>query len=199
VLREDVRYAVVVALQHLTPAQRAALILHDVCDRSVAEVATALDTNPNAAKALIHRARVALREARHGDDVDVPADRAVVERFALAIERGELEALGALLLDTAWGVADGGGVLRIATRPSFGRRSIVRRFANTWNKLGRIALAPELRLLNGEPAVVVRVRDAGLAFAVIHVETRGAHIAALRIDRDPARLHAFTAARPTTA
>lgn len=199
VLREDVRYAVVVALQHLTAAQRAALILHDVCDRSVADVATVLGTNANAAKALIHRARVALREARHSDDVDVPADRAVVERFALAIERGELDALAELLLETAWGVADGGGIVRVAARPSFGRRSVVRRFANTWNKLGRVALAPELRLLNGEPAIVVRVRGAGFAFAVIHVETREARVAALRIDRDPARLGAFTAARPTIA
>src|SRR5258708_11586654 len=31
VLREDIRFAVVVALQRLSPRQRAALILHDVC------------------------------------------------------------------------------------------------------------------------------------------------------------------------
>src|SRR6185503_3312471 len=82
ILGEDVRYAVIVALQHLTPRQRAALILHDVCDRPVADVAAVLETNTNAAKALIHRARAALHERRHGSEVDVPADPAVVEALA---------------------------------------------------------------------------------------------------------------------
>src|SRR5262245_60929619 len=39
VLREDIRFAVVVALQRLSPRQRAALTLHDVCDRSMEDVA----------------------------------------------------------------------------------------------------------------------------------------------------------------
>src|SRR6185436_5783353 len=42
VLREDLRFAVVVALQRLSARQRAALILHDVCDRSLDETADAL-------------------------------------------------------------------------------------------------------------------------------------------------------------
>lgn len=191
ILREDVRYAVVVALQHLTPRQRAALILHDVCDRPVADVAAVLETNANAAKALIHRARVALREGRHGGDVDVPADPAVVEALARAIEHGELDTLGALLLDDAWGVVDGGGVVRAANRPTTGRRAVVRRFANAWRQLGAIPLATELRRLNGDLAVIVRIRAAGVPVAVIHCETREGRIAALRIDRDPRRIGAF--------
>src|SRR5262249_7841680 len=70
ILREDIRFAVIVALQRLTPLQRAALVLHDVCDRPLAEAAVALDCTPNAAKALVRRARRALAEARHRDDID---------------------------------------------------------------------------------------------------------------------------------
>ena len=193
ILREDVRYAVVVALQYLTPRQRAALILHDVCDRPVADVAAVLETNANAAKALIHRARVALGEVRRRGDVEVPADPAVVEALACAIERGELDALGALLLDDVWGIVDGGGILRVASRPTSGRRAVVRRFANAWRKLATIPMATELRRLNGELAVIVRTRGAGIPVAVIHVETRGGRVAALRIDRDPRRISAFGA------
>ena len=191
ILREDIRFAVIVALQQLTPLQRTALILHDVCDRPVADVALTLETNPNAAKALIHRARVALAEARHRDDVDAPADPAVVEALARAIEGGELDTLGALLLDDAWGVVDGGGTIRAASRPTSGRRAVTRRFANAWRRLGGIPMAVELRRLNGELAVLVRLRDSGVPVAVIHVETRDARIAALRIDRDPGRIGAL--------
>jgi len=44
---------VIVALQRLPARQRAALILHDVLDRPIADVAEALGTNANAAKALL--------------------------------------------------------------------------------------------------------------------------------------------------
>jgi RNA polymerase sigma-70 factor (ECF subfamily) len=192
ILREDVRYAVIVALQQLTPRQRAALILHDVCDRPVAEVAIALDTNANAAKALVHRARVALAAARHRDDVDVPVDAAVVEAMARAVETGALDALEALLAEDAWGVVDGGGIIQAAKRPSFGRRSVVRRFANAWGRLDRVSLAAEVRRLSGEPAVIVRIADAmSIVVAVIHVESRDGRVAALRIDRDPRRAAGF--------
>jgi len=60
VLREDIRYAVVVALQRLSDRQRVVLILHDVCDCSLEEIAQLLETNSNAAKATLHRARAAL-------------------------------------------------------------------------------------------------------------------------------------------
>jgi RNA polymerase sigma-70 factor (ECF subfamily) len=60
ILREDLRFAIRVALQRLTPRQREALILSDVLDCPLAEVAETLSTNPNAAKALLHRARRAL-------------------------------------------------------------------------------------------------------------------------------------------
>lgn len=198
ILREDVRYAVVVALQHLTPRQRAALILHDVCDRPIADVAAVLDVNANAAKALLHRARHALHEIRRRDDVDVPADAAVVEALALAIEQGELDTLGALLLEDAWGVVDGGGIVRVASRPTAGRRAVVRRFANAWRRLGTIPMATELRRLNGELAVIVRIRGPGIPVAVIHLETTAGRIAALRIDRDPRRLGALGMNQPAT-
>jgi RNA polymerase sigma-70 factor (ECF subfamily) len=64
ILRDDLRFAVVVALQKLSPRQRAVFILHDVCDRSLAEVALVMDSNPNATKALLHRARVTLADAQ---------------------------------------------------------------------------------------------------------------------------------------
>jgi RNA polymerase sigma factor (sigma-70 family) len=193
ILREDVRYAVVVALQALNPRQRTALVLHDVCDRPIAEVAAILELNPNAAKALLHRARVALAEARHRDDIDVPVDGEVVEALARAVEAGSLDQISALLAADAWGVVDGGGVIPVVAGPSLGRDAVMRRFENAWRRLDHVMLAAELRRLNGEPAVIVRVAAAPqIVVALIHVETRGRHVAALRIDRDPKRTAAFS-------
>src|SRR4029079_17851317 len=76
ILRDDVRLAVVAALQHLAPKQRAVLLLHDVWGLPPAEVADTVGTNANAAKATLHRARAALDRARGSTIVDVPVDAA---------------------------------------------------------------------------------------------------------------------------
>lgn len=192
ILREDTRYAVIVALQELTPKQRAALVLHDVCDRSLAEVAETLELQPNAAKALLRRARVALTEARRRDDVDVPVDQRIVEALARAVEAGSLDQIATLLAEDAWGLVDGGGMIPVVPGPSLGRDAVMRRFVNAWRRLDNVPLAAEVRRLNGEPAVIVRVASAQqIVIAVIHIETAIGHIAALRIDRDPRRTTRF--------
>jgi RNA polymerase sigma-70 factor (ECF subfamily) len=188
VLREDLRFAVVVALQRLSPRQRAAIVLFDVCDRSLEEVAETLDTNPNAAKALIHRARVALADARVHLDVDVPADGAVVERLARAIEAGSVDAIADLLAPDVWGIVDGGGVVKTSGKPSFGKRAVSRQWRNAQRRIG-VPVSADIALLNGEPAVVVRlVGAAEFVVAIVHLETRGGLVAAQRVNRDPKRI-----------
>jgi RNA polymerase sigma-70 factor (ECF subfamily) len=158
------------------------------------EVADALATNANAAKALVHRARVALAAARRHVDVDVPTDRGVVERMAQAIEAGAVEALAAMLAEDAWGIVDGGGVVRTATRPTLGGRAIARQWANARTKLGQPVTA-RVHTLSGEPAIVIRLADLPEAIvAVAHVETRAGAVVALRVHRDPARIARFSGA-----
>jgi RNA polymerase sigma-70 factor (ECF subfamily) len=184
--RDDLRFAVVVALQALSPRQRAALVLHDVCDRPIADVAATLGSNPNAAKALLHRARAALARARRRTDTDDVADAALVERFARAIERFAVDELAALCAEDVWGVVDGGGVVRVATKPSIGARAVARRWANAARRLGGLPVATTVRALNGEPAIVVTV--AGAPFATVHLETRAGAVQAIRVVRDPRKL-----------
>jgi RNA polymerase sigma-70 factor (ECF subfamily) len=188
-LRDDVRLAVVVAFQHLPPKQRAVLLLHDVCGVPLAEVANTIGgTNANAAKATLRRARAALERARGRSDVDVPVDAEVVERLAMALESRAVDALAALLADDVWGVVDGGGVIRVASRPTFGARTLLRRFANLSRRV-TVPVACRVVHLNAEPAVLVTLPTAGHAvFASVHVETRGGRIVAMRVVRDPMKL-----------
>jgi RNA polymerase sigma-70 factor (ECF subfamily) len=188
ILRDDVRLAVIAALQHLAPKQRAVLLLHDVCGLPLGEVASTIGTNANAAKATLHRARAALARARGRTVVDVPVDAEVVERLARALEARSVDDLARLLADDVWGVVDGGGIVPVATRPTLGARALVRRFANLAR---RVTLPVESRVvhLNGEPAVLVTLPTAGQAvFASVHVETHAGRIVAMRVVRDPSKL-----------
>jgi RNA polymerase sigma-70 factor (ECF subfamily) len=187
-LRDDVRLAVVAALQHLAPKQRAVVLLHDVCGVPLGEVAVTIGTNGNAAKATLHRGRAALERARGRTDVDVPVDAAVVERLALALEARSVDALARLVADDVWGVVDGGGVVRVANRPTFGARALLRRF-NNLNRRVELPVACRVVRLNGEPAVLVALPTVGgTIFASVHVETRAGRIVAMRVVRDPVKL-----------
>jgi RNA polymerase sigma-70 factor, ECF subfamily len=186
-LREDVRFAVVVALQRLSPRQRAVLVLSDVCDRPLEEIALSLGTTANAAKALLHRARASLARAQRRSDVDVPVDGDVVERFARAVESGSVDVIAALFAEDIWGVVDGGGIVQAASKPTVGRRTIARQWENAKRRLGQEVIA-EVRRINGEPAVLIRLAAAPpVVVAIVHLETSGGRIVALRVNRDPAR------------
>jgi RNA polymerase sigma-70 factor (ECF subfamily) len=90
----QVRFAVTALLQSLPATQRGAFTLREVLGFSAAETAAVLDTTVPAINSALQRARTTLRDgARQAGTVD--PDR--VERYAAAIERGELQTLVSLV------------------------------------------------------------------------------------------------------
>ena len=94
--RESVQLAFVTALQQLPATQRAAVVLADVLEWSAAEIAALLETTPAAINSALQRGRTTLEQ---GSRARQPVDRAVLERYVQAWERGDLAALAALLHD----------------------------------------------------------------------------------------------------
>lgn len=104
VLRESIRFAFVAALHRLTPMQRAALIFRDVLKFNAGETAGLLGITVASANGLLRRARHRL--AAESTSLTSPADldggqRALLERFVVAFERYDVQALTALLRDDA--------------------------------------------------------------------------------------------------
>ena len=108
--REAVELAFVAALQHLPGNQRAALVLSDVLGYSAAEIAAMMDTSAASVSSALARARRIVAKKAPADiqqqalrtigDAQV---REVVTRFATALERGDADALVALLTeDVTW-------------------------------------------------------------------------------------------------
>jgi RNA polymerase sigma-70 factor (TIGR02960 family) len=105
--RESIELAFIVALQHLPPRQRAALVLRDVLGFQTAEVADMLDTGAPSVKGALQRARAAL-EARlpepdrdRAPQPDSARERRLVGRFADAVQGGDVDGIVALLTDDA--------------------------------------------------------------------------------------------------
>ncbi|WP_343442447.1 sigma-70 family RNA polymerase sigma factor [Micromonospora schwarzwaldensis] len=102
--RESVRLALVAALQHLPPKQRAVLILREVLAWSAQEVADLLDTSVASVNSALQRARATLASAGADTDVRRPLDeeqQALLARYVRAFESYDLTALTELLHEDA--------------------------------------------------------------------------------------------------
>ena len=191
VSRQSVRLALVAALQHLPPRQRAVLILRDVLGWPAAEVAGLLQMSVIAVNSALRRARDGLRQAGAvEDDVREPADagtRAIVDKYAAAFENADVAALTRLLAADA--------VLEMPPTPTwFAGREAVARFLGT-----RVLGAPGDFALtatgaNGQPAFAAYRRggDGGYhAHAIVVLEVRGTALTRIVSFLDPGLFAVF--------
>ena len=103
--RETTRLAIVAALQHLPPRQRAVLILCEVLRWQASEVAELLETSVASVNSALQRARATL-EASDLSVADAPrsvdeADEELLSRYVKAFEDYDMEALTALIHEDA--------------------------------------------------------------------------------------------------
>jgi RNA polymerase sigma-70 factor, ECF subfamily len=175
VSRAGIRLALVAALQYLSARQRAVLILRDVLGWPAAEVADLLGTTTTAVNSGLRRARARLAHALPTEDeLAEPAEpdrRALLERFAAAVENADASALAELLAQD----------VALEMPPALtwftGRQAVVRFVAsNFFTGPGRERLVPVVA--NGQPAFAIYQREPGgtyhaHAVQVLTVTTRG--------------------------
>jgi RNA polymerase sigma-70 factor, ECF subfamily len=153
---ESVSLAFLLALEALSPAQRAVLILRDVFDYSVRETGRALGLSEPNVKTTHLRARrrmAAYDRDRRQPSPELQRDtRAALERFLRSLQTGDAAAVAALLAEDVVSTADGGGEYAAARHPVTGRARVAGLFVGLSAKLP--ASRAEVRLLNGLPAVV---------------------------------------------
>jgi RNA polymerase sigma-70 factor (ECF subfamily) len=185
VSRAGIRLAFVAALQYLSARQRAVLILRDVLEWPAADVAGLLGTTTTAVNSGLRRARAQLAQALPAeDDVTEPAEpdrRALLDRFAAALESADVSALAELLReDVALEMPP------ILTWFS-GRQAVVPFVASyLLTEPGRLRHVPVIA--NGQPAFAVYQREPGgayLAHAVLVLTVTGTGIARIVAFQDP--------------
>ena len=191
VSRAGVRLAFVAALQYLSARQRAVLILRDVLEWPAAEVAELLGTTTTAVNSGLRRARAQLAQALPAEDeLAEPAEpdrRAMLERFAAALENADASALAELLRADA-------ALEMPPLRTWFRGRQDVARFAASQllTEPGRLWLIPVMA--NGQPAFAVYQRgpDGGYhAHAVLVLTVTATGIARIVSFQNPGLFGSF--------
>src|SRR5215510_14535535 len=98
-LAEDLSVALLLALERLSPLERAAFLLHDVFDMDYADVAAALERSEAACRQLAARAREHVRATRPRFTAATDAQTKLADAFVAAVTTGDISRLAQLLAD----------------------------------------------------------------------------------------------------
>jgi RNA polymerase sigma factor (sigma-70 family) len=188
-LDESVSMAFLVVLESMTPAERVALILHDVFGYSFAEVAGITGRTPAACRQLASSAR---RRIRASQPPATPTARqaGIVRDFKQAWEAKDIGALIGLLDPDATVTADGGGLVSAALHPVEGGEQIARYVVDLASRAPSNMTILE-RTVNGQPGLVAQ-RD-GVTVTVFAFEVAGMRIKRIWAVRNPDKLRPWTA------
>lgn len=183
--RSGLRLALVAALQRLPVRQRTVLILRDVLGWRAAEAAELLGVSVTAVNSALQRAREQLKQAGpSADEIREPAgqaDRAIVDRYAAAIENADVTALVQLLEEDA--------TFEMPPIPQWFRgREAIGRFLGTKVLTAPGAFALVEDAANDQPALAIYRRgEDGIprAHGVQVLTMRGSRIAGIVAFLDP--------------
>lgn len=184
---EDVSVAFLLALERLSPLERAVFLLHDVFDEDYAAIAETLGRTEPAVRQLASRAREHVRDARPRFAVSQDRAAELAMAFMQASASADPSGLMALLAEDAVLVSDGGGKRKAALRVFVGRDDVVSLFRGLhWRGGVFIAHRVELCWVNGAPGVVMHLDDGPAAMA-LEPDADG-RVAAVYMVRNPDKL-----------
>ena len=187
-LADDLSFALLLALDRLTPPERAAFLLHDVFDTPFPEIASILDRSEASCRQLASRARRAVRDQAPPPAVLPDTHGELLTAFAEAAASGNVTRLTALLRDDAVAMTDGGGRKRAALQPIHCADRIARFFIGIAKKLrdsgDHISFEPAT--INGKTGMLIFLN--GKLDQTVSCAIDGDRIAALYLVSNPDKL-----------
>jgi RNA polymerase sigma-70 factor (ECF subfamily) len=184
---DDITLPLMIALERLSPLERAAFLLHDVFEVGFDEIAATIGREPAACRQLASRARSNLRAAR--PRFDIPRERGlqIANAFFTATRHGDMRELRLLLAADVAFYSDGGGKRPAAGRPLLGLDAVMklyaglaRLFAKSVSRLMRYAV------IDGLPGFVTVEQGDTLQTTALQIEND--KIAAVYVMRNPDKL-----------
>jgi RNA polymerase sigma-70 factor, ECF subfamily len=183
---DDVTLPLMMALERLSPLERAAFLLHDVFGASFEEIAHTIDRDPAACRQLASRARTNVRAARSRFAVPKQHGLEIAAAFFAASRSGAMQQLRSLLAADVTAYTDGGGKVRAAMRPIVGLENVVRVHAALAPLFAAHSRLVRYGLINGLPGFVTVEQDDTLQTTALAIED--GKIAAIYVTRNPDKL-----------
>lgn len=190
---EDVTLPLLLALERLSPLERAAFLLHDVFGLSFDEIADTIGRQPAACRQLAARARQHVRSARPRFRVNRERGLQIAEAFFTASRSGDLEALRSLLAADVVACADGGGQVAATSHPVEGIDAVLelhRVLAPSFAEMSRLV---RFGFINGLPGFVSI--EQGNVLQTTALEIADDRVFAIYVVRNPEKLQKVRVSR----
>ncbi|MBB4859269.1 RNA polymerase sigma-70 factor (ECF subfamily) [Novosphingobium chloroacetimidivorans] len=185
-IADDVTVALMLAMERLTPLERAAFLLHDVFEVALPDVAAALDREPATVRQLASRARKHVHSANKRFIVEkAEADR-LARAFFKAANDGDIDQLSLMLAQDVEIHSDGGGKVIAFLHVVRGLERVLRLFAGLRLKGEAPPTLIRTALINGLPGFVSVDRASLVQTTALDV--RDGKIIAIYIVRNPDKL-----------
>lgn len=184
---DDVTLPLMLALERLSPLERAAFLLHDVFGLSFEEVATTIERDAAACRQLAARARTHVREERPRFQIEQQRGLELANAFFAASRNGDMKTLGAMLAADVSVHSDGGGKRPAAMRPILGFDAVMKvhqQLAALFAKHGSTLV--RAGFINGLPGFVTREADGELQTTALEIED--GKVVAIYVVRNPDKL-----------
>ena len=184
---DDITLPLMLALERLSPLERAAFLLHDVFGLGFEEVAATIDRDTAACRQLAARARGHVRAARPRYRMDAARGLEIANAFFTASRSGDMGALGAMLAQDVSLHSDGGGKRPATIRPALGFAQVMqvhKALGVLFGKYGSTLL--RTCRINGLPGFVTREADGEIQTTALAIED--GRISTIYVMRNPDKL-----------
>lgn len=184
-IADDITVTLMLAMERLSPLERAAFLLHDVFDIALSDVAVTLSREPAAVRQLASRARKHVQAARPRFSVEAAEASRITQAFFVAARDGDIASLASLLAQEVEIHSDGGGKVMAFRNVIRGLDRALRLFAGLRRKNAPTAQFLRTAEIDGLPGYISV--DRGLVQTTA-LDIRDGKIAAIYIVRNPDKL-----------
>jgi RNA polymerase sigma factor (sigma-70 family) len=182
---DNITLTLMLALERLSPLERAAFLLHDVFDTPMEEIAATLDRDVAAVRQLASRARRNVQS----DKPRYPVARDDGERIAMAFlnatRTGDVDTLRAILAEGVRIVSDGGGKVLAFPNAIIGLDKALRLYGGLFRKYGDVESIVRQIWIDGLPGYVSLYNG---TLQTTSFEIKDGRIAAIYKVRNPDKL-----------
>lgn len=185
-IADDITTTLMLAMERLSPLERAAFLLHDIFGVALGDVAGTLGREPAAVRQLASRARKHVQEARPRYVIEAAEGDRLARAFFAAARDGDTAALSELLARDVEIHADGGGKVLAARNVIRGVERALRLFTGVRRKAVRPATLLRTATIDGLPGYISIER--GDVLQTTALDIRNGRIRAIYIVRNPDKL-----------
>ncbi|MEN3952304.1 RNA polymerase sigma factor SigJ [Iodidimonas sp. SYSU 1G8] len=185
-IADDITTTLMLAMERLSPLERAAFLLHDIFGVALGDVAGALGREPAAVRQLASRARKHVQDSRPRYVIEAAEAERLARAFFAAARDGDTAALSELLARDVEIHADGGGKVLAARNVIRGVERALRLFTGVRRKAVRPATLLRTATIDGLPGYISIER--GDVLQTTALDIRNGRIRAIYIVRNPDKL-----------